>query len=124
MRKFIYTRETLLGRPVLTTLVGDRTLEEPGHVILLLLVHPSELVSERLISDTSNHQLVVGNLTNIGPFLSCPRPFGEEETMQDEGSPEHIKSQEEEKESTDPSHIGRELQSKGVKIRIFNLNPA
>ena len=123
MRKFIYTRETLLGRPVLTTLVGDRTLEEPGHVILLLLVHPSELISERLISDTSNHQLVVGNLTNIGPFLSCPRPFGEEETMQDEGSPEHIKGQEEKKEATDPPHVGSELQSKSVEVRIFNLNP-
>ena len=123
MRKFIYTRDTLLGRPVLTTLVGDRTLEEPGHVILLLLVHPSELVSEGLVSDTSNHKLIICNYTNIGPFLSGPRPFGEEETMQDEGSPEHVKSQEEEKESTDPSHIGRKLQSKGVKIGIFNLNP-
>ena len=123
MRKFIYTRETLLGRPVLTTLVGDRTLEEPGHVILLLLVHPSELVSEGLVSNTSNHKLIICNQTNIGPFLSGPRPFGEEQTMQDEGSPEHVKSQEEEKESTDPSHIGRKLQSKGVKIGIFNLNP-
>jgi len=61
MKKFIYTSETLLGRPVLTTLVGDRTLEEPGHVILLLLVHPSELVSEGLVSNTSNHKLIICN---------------------------------------------------------------
>ena len=88
---------------------------------MLLLIHPSKLFRKRLASDSSHHKLVVGYSADIGPFVSGPRPFVEEESVKNEGSPEHVDRKEDAEETTDPSDVATEFQRESVKVGIFYL---